>query len=648
MSIEKLNLQSPNLVNENMERLAALFPNCVTETAEGKAIDFDLLKQELNHAVVQGSKERYRLEWPGKKEAIVAANLPTTNTLRPVREDSVDFDNTENLYIEGDNLEVLKLLQESYLGKIKMIYIDPPYNTGKDFVYKDNFARDAQEELLESGQKDEYNRRLVVNPETAGRYHSDWLSMMYPRLKLARNLLKDDGVIFISIDDNEVHNLRKICDEIFGETNFTANILWQKKTSPDARMNISPAHDHILVYSKNYDSPLNYLPLDENRRDSFSNPDNDPRGDWASVDLTGQTGRAPKSQFYTITTPSGVKMPPPEGRCWALAERTFYELQRDNRIWFGKDGSNRPRLKKFLSESKGVRPWTWWENKAVGHNQEGAQELKALFDDQVIFDNPKPTKLLQRIIQLSTNSSENELILDFFSGSGSIAHAVFKENAINSGNRRFILVQLPEDLSEGINDFKANSAALKAGYKNICEIGKERIRRAAKKIKENLNHDAKDAAGSPDLFSEKNQGNQKNHSPDFGFRVYRLDSSNMQDVYYKPQDYQQANLDLFADNVKPDRTADDLLAQVMLDWGLPLSLKIEQLTIAGKKVFKVADNSLYACFDSGIDEDFAKAIAKSQPLRVLFRDNGFKNDTAKTNVKQLLKQLNPETEMKVI
>jgi adenine-specific DNA-methyltransferase len=520
MIIDKLDLQSPDFVNDNIEKIAALFPNCVTESANGKTIDFDLLRQELSQTIVEGNKERYRLEWPGKREAIVTANLPTTKTLRPIREDSVNFDNTENLYIEGDNLEVLKLLQESYLGKIKMIYIDPPYNTGKDFVYKDNFTGDKETELFESGQKDQYNQRLVANPETAGRFHSDWLSMMYPRLKLARNLLTEDGVIFISIDDNEVHNLRKLCDEIFGEGNFIANVLWQKKTSPDARMNISSAHDHVIVYGKVAEKVLfNYLPFEGARINSFSNPDNDPRGDWASVDMTGQTGRAPKTQFYTIVTPSGIKMPPPDGRCWALAERTFYELLDDNRIWFGKDGTNRPRLKKFLTESKGVRPWTWWDNKSVGHSQEGAQELKTLFDNQVIFDNPKPTKLLQRIIQLSTKEKNKELILDFFSGSASTASAVINENAIDGGNRKYILVQVPEDLTEGINDFKANSAALNAGYKNICEMGKERIRRAAKKVKEETNADI-----------------------DFGFRVYRLDESNMQDVYYKPQDYTQGIL----------------------------------------------------------------------------------------------------------
>lgn len=623
---DKLDLQSPDLVNQNFEKLAALFPNCVTESDEGKAIDFDLLKQELSHAVVEGNKERYRLEWPGKKEAIVTANLPTTKTLRPIREDSVDFDNTENLYIEGDNLEVLKLLQESYLSKIKMIYIDPPYNTGKDFVYKDNFSKESNEELFESGQKDEYNQRLVANPETAGRYHSDWLSMMYPRLKLARNLLNDEGLIFISIDDGEQANLKKLCDEIYGSECFIANIMWQKKTSPDARMNISPAHDHILIYSKKIDGgELNFLPLDERRRKSFTNPDNDPRGDWASVDLTGQTGRAPKSQFYTITTPSGEKMPPPEGRCWAMAESTFKDLVADNRIWFGKDGGNRPRLKKFLTESKGIRPWTWWDNKSVGHNQEGSQEVKDLFDGKSIFDNPKPVRLLQRIVQLTTNKGSNDTILDFFSGSGSLAHAVFAQTCADKIKRKFILVQLPESLQEGSTDFKANSTALKEGYKLISDIGKERIRRAAKNIK-----------------------GETNAEIDYGFRVYRLDSSNMQDVYYKPQEYDQGSLDLFADNVKPDRTADDLLAQVMLDWGLPLSLKIDQVEVAGKKVFKVAKNSLYACFDSGIDESFAKEIAKDAPLRIVFRDSGFKNDTAKVNVKQLLKQLSPETEMKVI
>ncbi|WP_258104669.1 site-specific DNA-methyltransferase [Marinoscillum sp. MHG1-6] len=618
MDIEKLDLKSPDLVNENFEKLAALFPNCVTEGAEGKAIDFDLLKQELSHAVVEGNKERYRLEWPGKREAIVTANLPTTKTLRPVREDSVDFDNTENLYIEGDNLEVLKLLQESYLGKIKMIYIDPPYNTGKDFVYKDNFSKDAQEELIESGQKDEYNQRLVANPETAGRYHSDWLSMMYPRLKLARNLLSNDGVIFISIDDNEVHNLKRVCDEIFGDINFIANVIWERAFAPknDAKY-FSDSHDHILVFTKNIlEFEIGKLERSEESKSRYKNADDDSRGPWTSGDLSVKTYS--EKYDYPITTPSGRTVNPPHGSCWRVSKEKFQELVNDNRIWFGKDGNNVPRLKRFLSEVQtGMVPISIWPYKEVGHNQEGRQEVKKLFDDKGYFDGPKPVRLLSRILQVA-NLDEDSTVLDFFSGSGSLAHTVYSWNAENQGRVSFIQVQLPEETDE-------KSEAYKAGFKNICEIGKERIRRAANKIKEETKADI-----------------------DYGFRVYRLDSSNMQDVYYKPQDYNQSNLDLFADNVKPDRTADDLLAQVMLDWGLPLSLKIEQVDVSGKKAFKVAENSLYACFDSGIDEDFAKAIAQDEPLRIVFKDSGFKNDTAKTNVKQLLKQLSPETEMKVI
>lgn len=618
MSIEKLDLQSPDLVNENFEKLASLFPNCVTESAEGKAIDFDLLKQELNHAVVEGNKERYRLEWPGKREAIVTANLPTTKTLRPIREDSVSFDDTENLYIEGDNLEVLKLLQESYLGKIKMIYIDPPYNTGKDFVYKDNFTQDSEEYKAESGQKDEYKQRLVVNPDTAGRYHSDWLTMMYPRLKLARNLLKDDGVIFISIDDHEVHNLKKVCDEIFGGLNFVSNLIWERAFSPknDAKY-FSDSHDHILVYAKNiHEFEIGKLERTEESQNRYKNTDNDPRGSWTSGDLSVKTYA--EKYDYPISTPTGRIVNPPHGSCWRVSREKFDELVLDNRIWFGKDGDNVPRLKRFLSEVQlGMVPITIWPHKEVGHNQEGRQEVKKLFDDKGYFDGPKPVRLLTRVLSVS-NTKKDSIILDFYSGSGSTAHAIMKFNAEDNGRRKFIMVQLPELTDE-------KSEVYKAGYKNICEIGKERIRRAAKKIKE-----------------------ETGANIDYGFRVYRLDESNMQDVYYKPQNYQQANLDLFADNVKSDRTADDLLAQVMLDWGLPLSSKIEQSTIAGKQLFKVSENSLYACFDKGIDEDFAKAIAKDAPLRIVFRDNGFKDDTAKTNVKQLLKQLSPETEMKVI
>jgi adenine-specific DNA-methyltransferase len=615
MSTDKLDMQSPDMVNENFEKLAALFPNCVTESAEGKAIDFYLLKQELSHAVVEGNKERYRLEWPGKREAIVTANLPTTKTLRPVREDSVDFDNTENLYIEGDNLEVLKLLQESYLGKIKMIYIDPPYNTGKDFVYKDNFSKDAQEELIESGQKDEYNQRLVANPETAGRYHSDWLSMMFPRLKLARNLLTQDGVIFISIDDNEVDNLRKLCHEIFGEGSVEQYI-WDVRedgTMPKtAKKTVRKEHEYLIASFRKPDTKnlTKYTSFKYKDNDEWGNPDNDPRGPWMSANISRGSGKGSGgSKSFVITNPNGVEF----DRDWSITEEEFYEMLDDNRIYFADNGNGVPRKKIFQNEPVESIQSSIFEK--LKSSQSASKELEEFFGFKG-FDYPKPIDLLVRIIQIG--GGNDDIFLDFFSGTATLGAAVLKQNSTDGGTRKHIQVQLPEKTDE-------ESEAYKAGYQNICEIGKERIRRAAKKIKEETNADI-----------------------DYGFRVYRLDESNMQDVYYKPQDYDQGNLDLFADNVKSDRSADDLLAQVMLDWGLPLSLKIEQVKMAGKQVFKVAGVSLYACFDKGIDEDFAKAIAQDKPLRIVFRDNGFKNDTAKTNVKQLLKQLSPETEMKVI
>lgn len=633
MATEKLDMQSPDWVENNIQKIAELFPNCITETANGKAIDFDLLKQELNHQIIEGNKERYRLEWPGKREAIVTANLPTSNTLRPVREDSVDFDNTENLYIEGDNLEVLKLLQESYLGKIKMIYIDPPYNTGKDFVYKDNFTEDKTEHEEESGQRDELGQRLVANPETSGRYHSDWLTMMYPRLKLARNLLTDDGVIFISIDDNEVHNLRKICDEIFGEVNLGAQIVWQARQSIQNDTDISESHEYILAYAKNrrqenrrlketnaskwYHEPsFAFYPkeLDESK---FDNPDSDPRGKWKADPFDAPNIR-PNLTYEIVNPNTKEKYLPPNGRHWRTGENEYKKLLEDNRIIFGKTGNSKPQLKVFYNEKKefGSTVDTWFDGNKFGTATKGTKLVQNLFGGTSPFDTVKPIELIQQLLKISTRN--NDFILDFFSGSATTAHAVMQLNAEDGDNRKYIMVQLPEATDE-------KSEAYKAGYKNICEIGKERIRRAAKKIKEETNADI-----------------------DYGFRVYRLDSSNMQDVYYRPQDYKQDQLDIFEDNVKPDRTADDLLAQVMLDWGLPLSLKIEQEKVLGKQVFKVADNFLFACFDEGVDEAFAKEIALSKPLRIVFRDSSFKDNSAKENVRQLLKQLSPDTEMKVI
>lgn len=640
---EKLDMASPNLVSKNIEQIAALFPNCVTETAEGKAIDFDLLKQELSAELVEGNKERYRLEWPGKKEAIVTANLPTTKTLRPIRKDSVDFDNTENLYIEGDNLEVLKLLQESYLGKVKLIYIDPPYNTGKDFVYRDDFRQNAEIFKEESGQISEYNERLVANPETSGRYHSDWLSMMYPRLKLARNLLTNDGVIFISIDDNEMHNLRKICDEIFGENNLLgviANINNPKGRSDDKF--IATAHEYLLVYSKDVSKakvhgfePEEKIIKRYNKLDAIGNKfremdlrktgDADKRSDRpdmfyyfyydeSTTELSVSKEKKENSQEIEIVP---LKEDNSDGR-WRWGYKTavdnidklFAKFMPTRKVWgiFEKDE---------LEGRPPVKSTTSWTFKDV-NSERGSEEFIELGFDKEVFSRPKPIGTIERTIEIGTLPFEKSIVLDFFSGSGVVAQACFRLMAQGKRDLQFIAVQLPELVDE-------KSEAYKAGFRNICEIGKERIRRAANKTSE----DAETLA-------------------DFGFRVYRLDESNMQDVYYRPQDYQQAQLEAFADNVKPGRTGDDLLAQVMLDWGLPLSYKIEQLKVAEKQVFKVAANSLMACFDKGVDEAFAKEIAQHKPLRVVFRDASFKDDTAKENVKQLLKQLSPDTEMRVI
>lgn len=648
----KLDLQSTDITSINIEKIAALFPHCVTETAEGKKIDFDLLKQELSTEIVEGNKERYRLEWPGKREAIVTANLPTNNTLRPVREDSVDFDTTENIYIEGDNLEVLKLLQESYLNKIKMIYIDPPYNTGKDFVYKDNFAIDSEQWKIDN-ELNEYGQRLVANPETSGRYHSDWLSMMYPRLKLARNLLTEDGVIFISIDDNEMYNLKKISDEIFGEGNFIVSLSVQLNPRGRHLDNfVARTHEYVLIYAKDAvrsstmsgieksgDMEGEYKLNDErgayriiglrNRNQSF-NPITRPLlyyplyVDPVSLTVSTSEDNNHSEQVEPITS-EGVKT------CWTWGKQ---KVINENNLLTGVLVNNQWQVfrKDYLYNESGEKALTLvkslWIDKEI-NNDYGKKSIKNLFDKS-IMDFPKSVDLISKIIR-SGNANSNEIILDFFSGSATTAHAVMQLNAEDQGNRKYIMVQLPEATEE-------KSEAYKAGYKNICEIGKERIRRAAKKINEEKAEKAKKDGLFADFKDEQ----------DYGFRVYRLDSSNMQDVYYKPQDYKQEQLDIFADNVKPDRSAEDLVAQIMLDWGLELSLPIERKTIAGKEVFAVAGDSLYCCFDKGIDEAFAKEVAKEKPLRIVFRDRGFKDDTAKENVKQLLKQLAPQSEMKVI
>lgn len=655
MSIEKLDLQSPDLVNQNFEKLAVLFPNCVTESADGKAIDFDLLKQELNHAVVEGTKERYRLEWPGKREAIVTANLPTNKTLRPVREDSVKFDTTENLYIEGDNLEVLKLLQESYLSKIKMIYIDPPYNTGRDFVYKDNFTQDSEEYKAESGQVDEYNKRLVANPETAGRYHSDWLSMLYPRLKLARNLLTNDGVIFISIGVEEIASLKKVMDEIFGESNFIEIFSWVKTSTPPALSTKSrKTNEYILCYEKSW-NPFKYNgELLDGGDQPLLNSGNSERELLFPKDSVYFNRLKFPNGIYESQKPERVEMIDNieinngysttdfrlKGEFKWTQEFLNEELKKGTKfivkseklsIRFIRDDEGYKRPTNFIKE-KYTTPVINKKDNGVGTNETASSELSELMGVD-LFSYPKPASLMKYLINFVCE--ENDIVLDFFSGSSSTAEGVLSWAAENRKNLKYMMVQLPENLDDNLKTADTNSKRLiENGIRFldtlkkphfISELAKERIRRASKKIQD---------ATKADI--------------DYGFRVYRLSDSNMQDVYYKPQDYNQGNLDLFADNVKPDRTADDLLAQVMLDWGLPLSSKIEQSTINGKQLFKVSENSLYACFDKGVDEDFAKVIAKDAPLRIVFRDNGFKDDTAKTNVKQLLKQLSPETEMKVI
>lgn len=623
-------MHSPNFAEENIEKLAALFPNCVTETEDEngelkKVIDFDLLRQELSTNIVEGPQERYRLDWPGKREALLTANAPIAKTLRPCREESVNFDTTENLFIEGDNLDALKLLQETYLGKVKVIYIDPPYNTGKDFIYSDHFAVSSDDFLLESGQRDEAGNRLIANLESNGRFHSDWLSMMYSRVKLARNLLKDDGAIFISIDDGEAGNIRELCDEVFGGENFVTNIIWEKRKTRENRRVFSFNHDYVLCYAKNkveFELARNLLPLTDEALERYSNPDNDPRGDWQSVAITAQAGHGTKSQFYTITTPSGREVDPPSGNCWRVTQPKLQELIEDNRIWFGAEGNNVPRRKLFLKEQNaGLTPHTLWTADEVGTTDSAKRALNDLFDGSTVFDTPKPVELLSRIIQIGTK--RNDLILDFFAGTSPAAHAVMRLNSEDNGKRKFIMVQLPEVCDE-------NSEAYKVGYHTIAEISKERIRRAGKRIKEEKGLTATVL--------------------DVGFRVLKIDSSNMADIYYRPDEFTQDMVAQMQGNIKADRSSEDILFQALLDWGVDLTLPVARETIGGNEVFFVDANALAACFakNGEITEDFCKELAKRGPLRVVFRDAGFKDDSVKINIEQIFKLMSPHTEVKTI
>ncbi|MCI6441248.1 MAG: site-specific DNA-methyltransferase [Alistipes sp.] len=588
----------------------------------------------MSKDIVEGTQERYQFTWPGKREAMRIANTPSNMTLRPDRESSVDFDNTGNLYIEGDNLEVLKLLREDYLGKVKMIYIDPPYNTGNDFVYEDDFSQTAGEFRDKSGMFDEDGNMILqnyeVNSESNGRFHTDWLNMIYPRLKVARDLLTEDGVIFISIDDNEVENLRKVCDEVFGERNFIAQLIWERAFSPknDARF-VSNSHDYVLMFTRNIDSfVIGRLDRTAEANARYSNPDNDPRGVWMSSDISVKTYNA--ACDYPITTPSGKIIEPPAGRCWRLSKKAFFERLQDNRIWFGPNGDNTPRIKRFLSELKfdGMAPTSILFYKDVGHSQEGAQEVVSLFGDKGVFDGPKPVRLLQRLITLA-NLKDDSIVLDFFSGSATTAHALMKTNLEKGTDRKFILVQLPEKVSDKKKD---------QGYGTICEIGKERIRRAGKKILEELA--TKKAENG--LFDKESEPTRL----DVGFRVLKLDTSNMQDVYYTPEDSSAATL--FDDNVKPDRTPEDLLFQVMLEYNLPLSAKIERKTIAGKEVFSVNDDYLIACFDENVNETVITEVAKRKPLYFIMRDSSLSSDQVADNFEQIFNAYSKDTIRRIL
>lgn len=560
---------------------------------------------------MEDAPEAYEFNWVGKQAARAEVLEPIKKTLRPVKEDSVDWDNTQNLYIEGDNLKVLKLLQKSYLGKVKMIYIDPPYNTGNDFVYHDDFAMSADEYAEASGSVDELGNKYIKNMDSNGRFHSDWCSMIYSRLMVARSLLKEDGVIFISIDDNENYNLRKICDEIFGSSNFIAEIVWERAYAPiNMVKHFSKSHDYILCYAKDINKPVcNGLPRPESTNAKYSNPDNDPRGLWRTDNLS--VGPVVPSKVYEIITPSGRVCLPPKGRCWLYTKERYEEMVADNRIWFGENGDNVPAPKRFLSEVKqGLTPMTIWKYTDVGHTQDSMRELRDLFDGEKVFDYSKPVKLMKQIVRLYTNSNENDIILDFFSGSASTAHAVLELNAEDNGNRHFMMVQLQEETP-------LDSEARKNGYMTIPEIGRDRIIRAASKIlKEH-----------PEFINQ-----------DKGFRVFRLDEGNYEDVKRSPKEFKQDQLDLFLNNIKTDRNDLDLLFGCMLDWGVQLSLPMTQEVVDGKTIYTVNDGDLVACFAENVSEDVVKAMADKMPLRVIFRDSCFAQDADKINIYETFKQ----------
>ena len=629
--MDKLRMQSSNGVEDNIMKIAQLFPDCVTETVDERSgqpkhlIDFEKLKQNLSDSVMSERAERYQFTWPDKSKAILLANSPINATLRPCREDSVDFDNTQNLYIEGDNLDVLKCLKETYLHKVKMIYIDPPYNTGNDFVYEDDFAQSSEEYLANSEQFDEQGNRMFTNAESNGRFHTDWLNMIYPRLKVARDLLTDDGVIFISIDDNEEKNLRNICDEIFGAENRIETIVWKNKYGAGAyTVGFISVHEYVLCYSKKKISNIT-SELDEEGQAVYSKKDEKYaiRGGYMTQPLmTNSLGNRP-NLMYPIEY-KGVSIYP--RKQWVWSQERLQNAINNNEVEFNlqKDGTYSVRSKAYLRDENGkMRRGKPLSLMTGPFNQEGTKEIRSLFEGKSIFDFTKPTQLIKKFLSLQINDSDDTdfIVLDYFSGSATTAHAVMQLNSEDGGNRKFIMVQLPEKTDE-------KSEAFKAGYKNICEIGKERIRRAGKKIKE------ESPLTTQDL--------------DTGFRVLKLDSTNMQDIYYSPKDISQADLFSQVDNVKPDRTGEDLLFQVMLELGATLDSKIETTTVAGKTIYNVAEGYLVACFDPDVTDDVVKAIAQMQPAYAVLRDTSMKDDSTATNFEQIFKTYSPDTVTRIL
>lgn len=674
---DKLKMQTENLADKNFELLSKMFPNALTETITGyddngkpiveRAIDADVLRQEISCKVVEGKDERYQFIWPDKKKAVLLANAPIDKTLRPCRQESVDFDKTENIYIEGDNLEVLKLLQETYLGKIKMIYIDPPYNTGNDFVYEDDFAISMSEYLANSGQYDEVGNQLVQNTESNGRFHTDWLNMLYPRLKIAKNLLTDDGAIFISIDENEVNTLKNICDEIFGRSNFVAELIWAAGRKNDSKY-ISVSHEYILCYFRNSDFikenkiiwrerkqglddiyteyenlkkiyGTDYEQMTKEMKLWYKNlPDGHPakdhshynrvdgKGVYFPDNISWPGGGGPKYEVLHPVTHKPVKVP---SRGWLTNERTMKEWIEQGRVEFGKDENGVPTLKSYLKDREYTVPYSVFYK----DGRAASKRLATLMGDKV-FENPKDEEIIERLIEFC-GVSDDDYILDFFSGSGTTAHATFLANIMQQKNRHFILVQIPEEISEKNATSEKSKKVAKSAINlcdnlgvahTICEIGKERIRRSARKISEDY----------PDAVF------------DGGFRVLKCDSSNMKDIYYNPSETQQSLFDTYADNIKEDRTPEDLLFQVMLDLGVLLSSKIEKTTIAGKQVFNVADGFLIACFDNDVTEETVKAVAEKKPYYAVFRDSSMANDSVATNFDQIFASISPDTVRKVL